>query len=354
MIEYKIITEEDEWNEALLEFKNKDIFFEYNYFHLYEEKGKKPMMVYMNSHIGRVAYPFMLKDIAFHPSLSQKIEKNTFFDISSPYGYSGPLVEAYKKEERTELIELFYEKFEKFCKDNKVVSEFIKFSPILKNHENMDSVLQTVYLKKMLATNLETQENIDAEIRKSRKKSIRKTRKFGFETEIIVAPKSLDEQMKIYYDTMDRKDATEAFLFSKAYFEKILNTLSEKLLIVNIKNEGKLVAFGLRFLSGDTIYAHLAGTLREYLECSPTNISYADTITWGHENGYKYLFIGGGLTNSEEDSLYEFKRTFSQKTDFDFYIGKKVWNQRDYDYLVTLASDTAIENKGFFPQYREY
>lgn len=353
-MEYKIVETENEWNDIISKFDVEDINFDYNYFNLYTQEGERPVLVYMEDKLGKVAYPFMLRDIAFHECLRDRIEKNEFFDISSPFGYSGPLIKAYDEQDKKALIELFYSEFGSFCTDHKIVSEFIKFSPILKTYKNMDSVIETIYLKKMLATNLKSKESIEVDITRGRRKSIKKTRSFGLKTEFIISPKSLDIQRKIYYDTMDRKQATEAFLFSKSYFDKMLSTLSENILLVNTKFEGKIIGFGLRFLSGDIIYGHISGTLREYLKYSPSNITYEDTINWGYENYYKYFFTGGGLTNSEEDSLYLFKRTFAKHTDFDFYIGKKVWNQKNYDYLLSVSSEKARKNKNFFPQYREY
>lgn len=354
MLKYKVITKKSEWDDVLSEFKEKDIYFEYNYFNLYESEGERPMMVYMKSSLGKVAYPFMLRDIAYHPSLIGKIENNRFFDITSPFGYNGPLINAYNREEKNKLIELFYTEFSLFCREYNIVSEFIKFSPILKNHEDMDSVVTITFLKKMLATNLDSLEQINKEIRHSRKVSIKKSRRVSMRVEFIHFPKTIDEQIKLYNDTMKRKNASDAFLFKDEYFYKIINNLSDYILLVNIKLEEELVAFGICFLSNGIIYAHVAGADEKYLKYSPYNISYADTINWGYENGYKYFFLGGGLSSSEEDSLYLYKKSFSEKTHFKFYTGKKIWNQRDYDFLVSVSSEKAKENKGFFPQYREY
>ena len=77
---------------------------------------------------------------------------------------------------------------------------------------------------------------------------------------------------------------------------------------------------------------------------------YAITL-WGKENGYNVIHNGGGRTNSEEDSLYKFKKQFAQNTKFDFYIGKNIWNQDIYKKLCDYKKVDI--NEEFFPAYRK-
>lgn len=52
-----------------------------------------------------------------------------------------------------------------------------------------------------------------------------------------------------------------------------------------------------------------------------------------------------------ENGLYKFKREFGKNTEFDFYIGKKVWNEKIYKMLCEAKG--ADINSMFFPAYRE-
>ena len=356
ILDYKIIQEKHEWNSILNEFKEKDINFEYDYLDLYTNEGEKPMMIYMKTDMGKIAYAFMLRDIAFHAGLGDKIEKGRYFDVSTPYGFGGPIIETEDIDSKAKIIELFYDELFKFYKEQNVVSEYIRFSPIVKNHEHMEKVIDTTYIKKFVDVNFEHYgENTDLGLKSRRRQSVNKARRKGLKTVFELAPKSFDKQLEIYYDTMNRKEASGAFLFPKEYFEKMLDSLSEKLLIINVMLEDEIISFGLCLLSEGVIYALVAGTNREYMKYSPSDIDYADTIKWGYENKYKHFLLGGGLTSSEEDSLYRYKKSFSiADTELDFYTGKKIWNKDDYDYLVSISNQDINKNIDFFPQYREY
>ena len=73
-------------------------------------------------------------------------------------------------------------------------------------------------------------------------------------------------------------------------------------------------------------------------------LRYAVTV-WGKENGYKLIHHGGGRSNSEEDSLYLFKKNFAKLYDTDFYIGKKIWNEKMSEPLeIRLTSDSNVSN----------
>ncbi len=354
ILDYKIIEEKDEWNSTLNEFKEKDINFEYDYFDLYKMDGKTPMMVYMKTDIGSIVYAFMLRDISCHSDLGDEIEKDRYFDVSTPYGFGGPLIETEDNDNKAKIIKLFYDELSKFYKEHNVISEYIRFSPIIKNHEYMDEVVETTYIKKFAAVDFKLlKEEKMLGIKRGRTKSVNKARRRGLETVFEREPKSFDKQLDIYFDTMDRKEASKAFLFSDEYFEKTLDNLSQKLLITNVILDNKIINFGLCLLSDEVIYAHVSGTDREYMKYSPSDLDYADTINWGCENGYKYFLLGGGTTSSEDDSLYNYKKSFAN-TEFDFYIGKKIWNKEDYDYIVSVSNQYVNKNRDFFPQYRDY
>ena len=95
---------------------------------------------------------------------------------------------------------------------------------------------------------------------------------------------------------------------------------------------------------------HLSGSLREFSSLAPTNLLLYRAALWGCENGYRTLYLGGGV-GSSEDSLYKFKKAFNRGEARRFYIGQKVFSPETYQYLVEMRG-SSIENGGFFPRYR--
>ena len=113
----------------------------------------------------------------------------------------------------------------------------------------------------------------------------------------------------------------------------------------------ELIAMGVYFRYNRYLHAHLSGTRTAYLSYSPAAILKYALALYGHENGYQYIHYGGGSTKSPDNGLYKYKKEFGKNTSFDFYIGKKVWNERAYvDMCKAKGVDMA---SGFFPAYRQ-
>jgi len=47
-----------------------------------------------------------------------------------------------------------------------------------------------------------------------------------------------------------------------------------------------------------------------------------------------------------------YKKKFGKNTNFDFYIGKKIWNKKLYDQFVMMSGNEETKNEDFFPLYR--
>lgn len=65
--------------------------------------------------------------------------------------------------------------------------------------------------------------------------------------------------------------------------------------------------------------------------------------------------LGYGGVGSGEDNLYKFKAAFNRKSDYQFSIGKEIFDQKDYDTLVKMRKDSDSdfdETSSFFPLYK--
>lgn len=325
----------------------KDIYFDKKYGKLYEniENGKLKIFEYKDEN-GKISNQFILRKIPI------KVEGRTYFDIVTPYGYGGPIIEECSQGKESDLVEAFIRKFEKFCSKNRIVSEFVRFHPLLNNAKAFDKHYNTEYIRHTLGTNLKDfEEPVKEEFSKSCRKNIRQALNKGVIYKITEAPKDIHNFKKIYYSTMDRNNATDYYYFGDKYFKQILKYFRKNVLLVEAIYENKTIASGLYFIYNKTIHIHLSGTLKEYLFLSPAYIlRYAVTL-WGKEKGYEIIHHGGGRSNSEEDSLYKFKKGFAKNTEFDFGIGKKVWNKKIYEELCKKKQ--IGENEEFFPAYRK-
>src|SRR6478735_1307981 len=106
-----------------------DVYFDDNYGKLYEkvENGKAEIFNF-NYKFGIIKNQFIKREIPI------RINNEIYYDIVTPYGYGGPVIIK--------------------CEENKIVSEFIRFHPILENAEDFTSVYDVKCIRKTLGTNL--------------------------------------------------------------------------------------------------------------------------------------------------------------------------------------------------------
>ena len=325
----------------------EDIYFSLNYGKLYEkiENGIACVWEYK----GKEGY---IKHMFIKRLIPQSVFGMKYYDLLTPYGYGGPHIikigEGYSKED---LLNAFQNSFQKYCEDENIVSEFIRFYPLSSNGIDFQNIYDSTLNRYTLGTNLKDFEDpIQIEFSKSCRKTIRQILKKGVTYRATKNPKDISKFIEIYYLNMERKNADSYYFFEKDYFDKIMKYFSKDILLAEALYCDKTIAAGLYFLSNNVIHAHLSGTDTEYLNLSPAYILKYGTVLWGKENRFDFIHYGGGTTCSKEDPLFAFKKKFSQSTELPFYIGKKIWNKNVYEILCKNINKD--ENNEFFPLYR--
>ena len=306
------------------------------------EPGEPYEYVYSSS-LGRIRNLYIKREIAL------RVDGEQYYDIASPYGYGGPYIESCEEGKKEELLAAYKTAFGEHCRENRIISEFIRFHPIVDSICNRDIIERWQCIRQTVGTSLESDDPVESEFSKSARKTIRRALKDGVGWRVTKGPRDVSKFIEIYYSTMDRDHARENYYFPRQYFEKCVELFGDSILFVESVYQEKTIAAGFYICSGDTIHAHLSGTLQEYLYLSPAYVIKYATAVWGKEHGYKRIHYGGGTSNSPEDPLFLFKAKFTKNTFYDFYVGRVIWNKPVYDRLVEM---TGKEDSEFFPQYR--
>lgn len=323
----------------------KDIYFDENYGKLYEDVEHGKAIVYKcKTENGEIVNQFIKREI---PVI---IDGEKYYDIVTPYGYGGPYIVECK--DRNKLIKDYEDSFTKYCLENNIVAEFVRFHPLFDNYKDLEEVYHPFYNRHTLGTNLKDYDDpVQSEFSKSCRQNIRKKLEMGMNYRVTINPTNFEQFKKCYYSTMERNEATDYYYFDDDYFKKIHNFYGPNTILVETILNNETIAAGLYYICNKTIHIHLSGTLKEYLHLSPAYILRYGVTKWGKENGYEMIHHGGGRSSSEEDSLYLFKKQFAKNTKFDFYLGKKIWNQQIYDELCNRVNVSKDEE--FFPAYRK-
>ncbi len=347
---FKVYTLENstEWDSIVKSFKNYDVYYLSGYVKAFKIHGDgEPNMFYYEKNGTRAINVVIKRDLSYFEHFSNDLQKNELYDIVTPYGYGGFLVEG-------NGIEELKEEYEIFCKKEKIVCEFVRFHPLLENWKGLKNLYTDIHLGETVFMNTESEEIIWQNIISKNRNMIRKAQKSGLEVFWTRDPEIIAPFMEIYNATMDKDEATDYYYFGKEFYESILNDLKQNAMWFYAKKEGEIAAIAIFMFANKKIHYHLSASRREYQNLAPTNLLLYEAAVWGANNGYKKLHMGGGV-GSGHDSLYKFKKAFNRAEDAEFHIGKKIFDNETYDKLVCLRrkkDKLYDEETKFFPAYR--
>ncbi len=287
---------------------------------------------------------------AIKREIQTSVEGEKYYDLITPYGYGGPIIHDFSNKQK--LIEEFRECFSIYCNNNNIVSEFVRFHPVFQNHQEMSDIYDTAYMRQTVGTDFNKfEDTFQNEFSRTARTRIRKRlRDDRFSFHVDRGFENVEDFVDIYNYTMERHNASHFYYFNKEYFYALSDKFKNDILTISVRFEGKIIAMGLYFLSGNIIHDHLNGTNPEYLEYSPAYLLKYASMKWGVENGYSLIHYGGGVSNNEDDPVLHFKKRFSKHTEFEFHIGKKIWNDKVYTHLCKARG--VDHDRSFFPAYR--
>ena len=350
MIKAYFIDEHEKWDEIVKSFSKHDVYYLSGYVKAFEHNGDgKAMLIYFESDSPektRAINVVMKRDISDFSPFSKHLQKNEFFDIVTPYGYGGFIVEG-------ENIRQLKEEYEQFCKKEHIVSEFVRFHPILENRKALDSVYDTVHLGNTVFMDASDEETIWQNLTSKNRNMIRKAQKEGLKVFWGRDPQIIQSFIQIYNETMDKDAASDYYYFDKAFYESILEDLKHNAIWFYSMKDEEIAAISIFMFCNGQMHYHLSGSKRKFSSFAPTNLLLYEAAVWASKNGYKTLHLGGGV-GAAKDSLYKFKKAFSRNEDSAFCIGKKIFDNDAYQKLVGLRLEEASfdEESSFFPLYR--
>lgn len=300
------------------------------------------------------------KPIIVMPFYKRKIfleeEETEYFDVISPYGYSGPLFD--KDQVDSHLIKYFWNKVDEWYKKKNVVSEFVRFS--LNDNFRAYSGTLIPSLKNVKGTIVSEDQQWEAfkpKVRNNYRKAVQ------HQLEIVMFHNPISEEIikdfyDIYIQTMQRNNAHSQYFHYIDYFRNFINENPDSRIIAMVYKDSIPISTELILKGEDTLYSYLGGTLSEYFYTRPNDFLKIEVLNWARNNNYKYYILGGG--REDNDGLYKYKKSFfSNDEDAIYYTGRKIVNPEMYTNLVAKKSDVdQIEDvdditKNYFPLYRQ-
>lgn len=281
------------------------------------------------------------------------LEGEQFYDAITPYGYGGPLV--MEAEDRGKLLEAYRESYISYCRENRIVDEFVRFHPLAENALDFGNLYETIFNRHTVAVDLMDDDYSRTQFTPDCRNMIRKAAKKGVRVEIDEECLHLEDFIRLYYGTMDKNGASDYYYFEKSYFDGLRAIEGCSLILINAYVEERMISSAMFMLCGSSMHYHLSSTDRSYYSYASNNAILSSAVEYGREHGLGWLHLGGGLSSDEKDSLFKFKRSFGrmEKNLKDFYIGKAVFLPDIYSQLCLSVQNPGSMQSGFFPAYRE-
>ena len=248
------------------------------------------------------------------------IEGTPYYDIVSPYGYSGPVIIGDRQciLANTKMWYEFLIKFsQNFCRPQNIIAEFARIHPF----EGMTDRLGNHYEHEIYYIDLtQSEKEIWKGFDKGCKSAIKKNVELACPTQF----------KRLYERTMDRLCADKAYYFTPRFWDKL------KMIGLEESAPGAMAILLLH-----KPYAHYFLSANEL--GGNVNQLIWETALMLKDAGYEIFNLGGGLKAG--DSLEHFKKSFTS-TSKPFYTYRKIHDQTVYNELSQgLETD-------YFPAYR--
>lgn len=294
--------------------------------------GGSPALLHLGRSDGHVVFACSVRSVLGSDGLK---------DVTTPYGYGAPVAVG------TAPLEAFWELYEGWCAENRVVSTFLRFHPLLENHRYAGPAVHLESLAGTVSWRLDGDQNLLEGMHRHHRRAVRKAAA-QVDVEVSERPHRLDSFVALYETTMHRRNAASFYFFPRDYWEALTNGLREQLVRFDAVLAGELVASVLCLASPPWLHYHLGATLEAARRLGASNLLMLEAARWGRERGYQQLHLGGGV-GGRDDSLFEYKRRFAPGGRREAWIGKMVHDEPAY---LALAGVETLEVGGFFPAYR--
>lgn len=300
----------------------------------------------------KVCYVMMKKDIAALPVFKNSLGIGQYYDLTGPYGYGGPLIEGEISEEN---LKDFFSELTSWANEEGIVSQMVRFHPLLQNQEMLRSYMQLLKLKQTVYIDTTfDKEKIMERISPSGRREVRRAAKKGVYIKTDKG-ENLKDFLHIYNETMQYKHAADYYYFDQSYFQKILQE-KENIILFYALYDDITISSALFYYNDRYMHYHLSGTLNEYRNLCAANRILYEAACWAHEKNIQALHLGGGVGAGElaEDSLFDFKQKFNPSGRADYYVGSNIFSKDAYEKLMEIRKQDPNFNpeNAYLIQYR--
>lgn len=340
-----------EWNNIVKSFNNWDIYYLQEYaMSLSQHENGNPILIFYKDDNCKLCYVMMKNEISQMKVFEDVAECVGYYDLSTPYGYGGPIIEG---DFNLESQNKFKKELSEYCEENKIITQFIRFHPLLLNHKYFEGICEVKEIKQTISIDTSDLLLINKNMDSKNRNMLQKSKKIGV-TIVFDNGEKIDKFKEIYESTMNENKASDYFYFNDTYYEYLINNMYNNTVYFYAYYDNKIISAAIFFYNDTSMHYHLSGTLKEYRHMASMNLLLNEASIWAYERGILNLHLGGGL--DKNDNLFKFKRGFNKNSKLPFFIGRNIFNINIYKRLLDLRlqKENLFDiNNGHLIQYRK-
>lgn len=329
-----LVYDRSDWAEALSAMNGYDFAHTYDFHHIARAYGEgEPMMVTVRNDANEI--------VALWPALKRGIGTTGWFDLTSVYGYAGPLVVNGICGNAALLLIL------DFMREQGAVSLFSRMHPLFVG--TLPEGSRGRRLGDVVIIDVRDDLDVVKCYRGGHRRDIVNAGKKGLMVSCEQGQGAVADFHALYIDAMQNLDATSYYFFDKDYFGCLNAAIDFETLIFFASIDGKKVAASIFIVTEGVMQYYLSGTDENFRSLSPSKAIIAEAHRVAVQRGLRHLVLGGGV-GSRQDALFEFKRGFSTAT-APFHVVRNILDEARYH---SLCEERGImpSPDGFFPAYR--
>lgn len=336
MYELVLASQTNRWQQILDLFNLRDIYFarEYLLSALKLDPGEAMLFYYIDEDgYGEIVYPFIKRQL--------KEEGALFYDITSPFGYGGPVLKI--NNDASKLASNFLTAFGDFCKAEKIIAEYIRFHPVLNNAEAFSEKLDliSVYDTYTLQLNayLSAGDQTGSESADASDVSGLVFKKLG-------TVKHMFDFLVLYYSTVRQSDDTDSYyFFTNDYFESLVSALGPDLHLFGTYKDNKLLTASYVLTKGETIYHHLSGKSEGADTVEAETFLFHNIAQWGAYNGFRSFHLAGRQPGTLAAANQSMNRPYAVSSS-KFFIARLVHDRDIYTSTHPIEESELIKRYG--------
>lgn len=256
-------------------------------------------------------------------------------DWQSAYGYGGPVAHHMD----TEALTRAWSRLDAVAAARHVVAEFVRFHPGAGNHRFYPGSVRDD--RSVVVIDLASPDLFASYTGRART-AIRKTERAGLQVVSEAPACALDRFPEFYRRCMRDIGADNFYLFSDAYFERLLRLPGAR--VLSVLHGDERLSMGLFLFGPKRAEYHLSGTLHSGRHSGATNLLLHVAAQAAQSSGCLTLYLGGGTGARPDDPLLRFKESFAAPS-LTFRTGHRIHDPAAYACLREAEPELAANSK---------